>query len=379
MTSVDVAVVGGGVIGLSIAYELACRGVASAVLDAGPMGRQASWAGAGIIAPGATLPVALPAARLRTLAAALHPGWSARLREETGIDNGYRRCGGVDVALTAAEDGALRGQAGRWRIEGIAFERLEPGDVGRVEPTLTADLSSAYYLPDRAQIRNPRHLRALVAACEGRGVGLLEGRGATGFVVDGGSITAVETTRGPIACGSVVVAAGAWSGPLLGRAGVDLDTRPVRGQLLLLDAGGSSPSRVLEHRLRYLVPRGDGLILVGSTEEDVGFDARTTPEALDALRAEAIRLCPGLAGARVERSWAGLRPGSPDGRPTIGRAPGLANLVVATGHRRSGLQLSTATASLVADLLTDTPTPIDLRAFGVEREPRASGQDVFRS
>ena len=379
MIAADVAIVGGGVIGLSIAYELARRGIIAAVLDAGPMGRQASWAGAGIIAPGATLPVKLPAAQLRTLASALHPEWSARLLQETGIDNGYRRSGGVDVALDDAEAADLRGDAGRWRVEGIAFERLEPGDYGRVEPLLTDDLRAVYYLADRAQIRNPRHLCALIAACRARGVNLLESRGATGFGLVGDRVGRVDTAMGPVACGAVVVAAGAWSGPLLREARVGLETRPVRGQMLLLDSGRPTLRRIVEHGHRYLVPRGDGLTLVGSTEEDAGFDARTTVEALADLHAEAVRLCPSMAEARVAGSWAGLRPGSADGRPTIGRAPGLDNLFVATGHRRSGLQLSTATAVLVVDLLTGAAPTIDLVPFRVDREPSPVAADAFRS
>src|SRR5215210_1646235 len=189
----DVVIVGGGVIGLSIAYALAREGVATTVLDRGELGRAASWAGAGIISPGAERPTDNPVVQLRTRSAALYPEWSEALRAETGIDNGYRRTGGVDVARTAAEDQALRTAAGTWRAEGIAFERLEPRDFGRVEPALDPALRAAYFLPDRAQVRNPRHVRALALAALRRGASLRPGLAALGFDVASGRVTAVRT------------------------------------------------------------------------------------------------------------------------------------------------------------------------------------------
>src|SRR5437588_720505 len=207
MAGRDVVIVGGGVIGLSIAYALAREGVLATVLDAGPLGRAASWAGAGIIPPGAERTRTGPVAALRTLGARLHVEWAAALRDETGIDNGYRRSGGVDVAWTVVEDHELRGAAGRWRIEGITYERMAPADFGRVEPALNPALRVAYFLPDRAQIRNPRHLQALIKAASGRGVSLLPHQSVLGFEVDGDRVVAVRTEQGRLPCGTVVVAA----------------------------------------------------------------------------------------------------------------------------------------------------------------------------
>src|SRR5215217_2316917 len=145
----DVVIVGGGVIGLSVAYVLARDGVACTLLDRRELGREASWAGAGLIAPSAERPSSHPLEALRSWSARLYPAWSAALNEETGIDNGYRVTGGVDVAWTADEDDDLRALAGRWRRDGIAYERLAPADFGRVEPGLNPGLRVAYFLPDR--------------------------------------------------------------------------------------------------------------------------------------------------------------------------------------------------------------------------------------
>ena len=377
--SVDVAIVGGGVIGLSIAYVLATEGVAVAVLDKGAIGREASWAGAGIISPGAERPSPLPATKLRTLSARLHAEWAERLRSETGIDNGYRRTGGVDLAMDEHDAADLASAAGRWRDEGIAFERLAPFEFGRVEPALGPIVRVAYFLPDRAQIRNPWHLRALEAAIRGRGGRVWTGRGVEGFEVVGDRVVGLKTAGGPIACGSVVVAAGAWSGPLLAGLGLSIATPPVRGQIVMLNPGRPTLRRIVEHGKRYLVPRDDGRILVGSTEESVGFVKETTTEAIAELSRFAGTVCPVLAGAKIERAWAGLRPGSVDTRPYLGIAPGFSNAFVATGHNRAGLQLAPGSAAIIAALVVGREPPIDPLAFRINREGSADRGDSFRS
>jgi glycine oxidase len=304
---------------------------------------------------------------------------TAALFAETCIDPGYRRTGGVDVAWTEREDDALRAAAGQWRAEGIAYERIPPGDYARVEPALNPELRSVYYLPDRAQVRNPRLLRALMEAADGRNASLEPHRNVEGFTTVGGRITAVRTNRGDVPCGLVIMAAGAWSGGLLEPAGVRAPTPPVKGQIVLLKSDRPLLGRVVEHGRDYLVPRDDGRILIGATEEDAGFDARPTALAARDLLDEALRLCPILGCASVEATWAGLRPGSIDTRPYIGTAPGVANLIVATGHKRAGLQLAPATAELVADLVLGRPPRLDLTPFRPDRSPDLTGEDSFRS
>ena len=379
MKPVDVLVVGGGVIGLSIAYCLAREGVSATVLDRGELGQGASWAGAGMIPPHVERLKTNPTIDLRSWSAILYPEWSKDLLEETGIDNGYRRTGGVDVAADLVEDNELKTSAGRWRNEKIAYERLEPGDFGRVEPALNPDLRVAYYLPDRAQIRNPRHLKALIAACAGRDVVLRPGTAVVGFESKAGRIMAVRTEGGSIPCGMAVIAAGAWSSGVLARLGVRVETPPLKGQIVLLRSSRPLLRRIVEHGKNYLVPRDDGRILIGATEEEAGFDTRTTAEALRDLLEEAHRLCPILRGAEVERSWAGLRPGSMDSKPYLGFAPGLSNAIVATGHKRAGLQLAPASAEVITDLVLGRTPRVDLTPFRLDREPGEPADPTFRS
>lgn len=377
----DVVVAGGGIVGLSIAFALTRAGLSAAVLDRRQPGREASWAGAGML-PAQSDPDRTPShptLALRAWSARLYPEWSALLREETGIDNGYRRSGGVDVARTEADERDLRTTAGRWRVEGIVHERLAPADFARVEPALTTDLRAAYFLPDRAQIRNPRHLRALAEAVRLRGGVVLPNRGVEGFSTRGDRVTGVRTAEGEIHADTVVVAAGAWSGGLLEGLGVAAPTPPVKGQIVLIDCGRPVLRRIVEHGKHYLVPRDEGRVLIGATEEEKGFDVLPTAAAFRGLLDVAAALCPVLGDARVEATWAGLRPGSLDSRPYIGLAPGFRNLVVAAGHRRAGLQLSPATAELVVDVVLGRPPRIDLGYFRVDRSPAPAGDDVFRS
>ena len=379
MTSAEVVIVGGGIVGLSVGYCLARAGVRVAILDRQELGRAASWAGAGMIPPYTERLTTNPTLELRSWSALLYPEWSASLFAETGIDNGFRRTGGVDVAATSREDDELRSMAGRWRNERVAYERMAPSDFARVEPALNPALVVAYFLPDRAQIRNPRHIQALQAALRLRGVDLFPHARVVGFDRQGDRVVAVQTAAGPIACGSVVIAAGAWSSEVLGALDLAIPTPPLRGQIVLLRPDRPLIRRIVEHGRMYLVPRDDHRILIGATEEWAGFDDRTTAAASVALLAEAVLLCPVLANAPVEQTWAGLRPGSIDSKPYLGFAPGWTNVVVATGHKRAGIQLAPASAEVVTDLILQRTGRVDLDPFRLDREPNFGPDPAFRS
>jgi glycine oxidase len=374
----DVLVVGGGVLGLSVAYQLAGEGHAVRVLDRGPVERTASWTGAGMIPPPMATPPPDPLERLRDLGARMHADWALALREATGIDNGHRTCGGVDVALDQPEAAELRRAEEAWRSAGVDHEVLDHRRIAEVEPALAPGLARAVLLPGRAQIRNPWHLRALAAGCAARGVDLRCGSAVESLVDLGAGRVGVDVGDRVEEAAEVVVAAGTWSGGLLAGIAPSVATPPVRGQIVLLRTPPGTLRRIVEHGHRYLVPRDDGRVLVGSTEEHAGFDDRPTAAAARTLLDEALRLCPVLADAEPERTWAGLRPGSPDGRPTIGRVPGRSNLIVATGHFRAGLQLSPATAAVVADLVARRPPRIPLDTLAPGRRP-SPPPGLFRS
>ncbi len=369
----DVLVLGGGVIGLTAAYELAARSARVSVIDRGDFGREASWAGAGIVPPGRPEGVTDPYERLRALSSTLFPGLSAALRERTGIDNGFRQCGGVEFPADEPIDTEL------WSREGVTWEAGDAAQVQHWEPALAASRGPAYFLPEMAQVRNPRHLQALLTALASQGVTLRPGVPACAFECAGDRVRAVQTAQGRMEAEQFLVCAGAWTDPLLAPFGVRLGVRPVRGQIVLLRNRVPVLRRIVLVGKQYLVPRDDGRVLVGSTEEDAGFDKATTATAIAGLLSFAVRTVPALADATVERAWAGLRPGSPDGLPFIGQVPGFRNLWVAAGHFRAGIQLSPATGRVLAEALTGQPPIIPLGPFRLDRPPALARKTAFRS
>ena len=378
----DVLIIGGGVIGLSLAYELARRGASVRVLDKGRPGREASWAGAGILPPGNLETAQNPYEALTALSHSLHPEWSERLREETGIDNGFRRTGALHLARTVEEQTDLAASINTWRERRIEVEEITASEAAQIEPALCRDASSssstnaghqeilaAARVPDECQLRNPRHLKALLAACDRRGVVVEAGVAVEDFDLRAGRVTGVQTSSGVRTAGKFCLCSGAWSASIAAKLGIRLAVKPIRGQMVLLSADRPLISHIVNEGARYLVPRTDGRILVGSTEEDAGFASHPTPEGVRGLLDFALGLAPGLRVARFEMGWAGLRPGSADGLPYLGTLPGLANVFVATGHFRSGLQLSTGTAVVTSEVLLDSPLPINLGPFSPSRKP----------
>lgn len=367
----DVIVVGGGVIGLSLAWELAGQGVDVELLEQGQPGQEASWAGAGILPPGNPEAARSPEARLRAESNALWPHWSERLREETGIDNGFHVCGGLEVRR-AGSPTELKQEIDSWRAEGVEAEAMTSDEALEQEPHLNPDLTSAYRLSRLAQVRNPRHLKSLLAACGGRGVTIHPGMPMTGLERKGDRITGVRSPEGVRACAAVVLTAGAWSQALLEQVGCRVLIEPIRGQIVQLSAQPLPIRHVVQCGSRYLVPRTDGCILIGSTEERAGFDKRNTAGAMADLIGFASGLVPSLAEAKFERAWAGLRPASPDGLPSLGRVPGVENLFIAAGHFRAGLQLSPITAVLMRQLILGQPMQMPVDPFACDRHTRAA-------
>lgn len=355
-------------IGLSLAYELAGHGLRVKVIDAGAPGKEASWAGAGILPPAPSASDS-PIEQLLAISNRLHGEWSTEFRERFGIDNGYRRSGGIYLARDEHAAASLQETIALWRAGKIAVEELTPQRLNQLEPNLqpASPIVVAAYLPDEHQVRNPRHLKALLAACAERGVEVLSGVAAEDFDLQGGRIRAVRTTAGKMAAECVTITSGSWSQTLAARLGCSPAIKPIRGQIALLASNKPLLTAVINEGKRYLVPRTDGRVLVGSTEEDAGYDRSTTPEGIGGVMEFAISLAPALAGVQFERSWAGLRPGTVDGLPYLGRLPGVDNAFIAAGHFRCGLQLSPGTARVMCQLIRGESPLVDLRPFRVER------------
>jgi len=369
----DTLIVGGGVIGLSIAWELAQHGEKVCVVDRGQFGQEASWAGAGMIPAGpdeSHWKMATPFEQLEGLSLQLHSEWHQQLQELTGIDNEYRQCGTVYLASTPAETKTLDRKIERWRQLGIACHQLDSATLTELEPTLApraAEFSRAYHVPAEVQVRNPRHLRALVAACQLAGVELRTGVTVHGFEAAGDRLLTAATCAAPIRADKFCLAAGTWSGQIAAGLGIDLPVRPIRGQIVLLNGPPGLLGRNVYVGMRYLTPRRDGRLLVGSTLEDVGFIKQNTVTAVADLMRFAESIAPEIAQLPIETQWAGLRPGTVDGLPYLGRLPQFKNGWLATGHFRAGLQISPGTAVVMRALMLGQEPAVDVTLLGVER------------
>lgn len=371
----DCLIVGGGVIGLSLAYELNSRGMSVRVIERGLPGQEASWAGAGLLPPAKRSTARNALEALAGLSSEMHAEWARELLVQTGVDTGYRRSGSVHIARDE-ESALLLAQLGRQlREQQIEAQELEARDLAQIEPALAHPgvvnaLHGALFMPDEAQLRNPRHLKALAIACALRGVSIQSEVSVESFEVNQGRVSAVRTSAGRLAAKAICLCSGAWTGEMAARLGVHLPMVPVRGQMVLLSAPAPVFGRIINEGRRYVVPRADGRVLIGSTEEEVGFDKRTTAGGIGSLLQFGCDLVPELAGLQIERTWAGLRPGTPDGMPYIGRLGELENVFVAAGHYRGGLHLAPGTARVLSQLMCGETPEIDLAPLSPQRAGR---------
>lgn len=351
----DVAVVGGGVIGLMSAWLLGRAGLKVAVLERREVGREASWAGGGIVSPLYPWRYGAAVSALAHWSQDFYPRLAEQLLASVGID--------PEVYVTGLYWLDLDDQAAavRWAAEhGRPLREVPIAEVYAKVPPLGAGYSRALHLAGVANVRNPRLVKALRAALLALpNVSVCEHAEVTGFCRENGRIVGVTTEQGPTLADRVVLAAGAWSGELLRSLGLELPVTPVKGQMILFKcADDFLPSMVLA-KGRYAIPRRDGHVLIGSTLEHAGFDKTPTQVALQSLHTSALELLPALAKAEPIQHWAGLRPGSPEGIPYIGEVPGQPGLWLNCGHYRNGLVLAPASCHLLADLLLDRPPIID--------------------
>jgi len=340
--STDFIIIGAGVAGLATAQQLLLKGAGVTLVERNAIGRESSWAGGGILAPLCPWDYAEEVNRLTALGAGLFPKWVAALYAATGIDPEYVVSG---MLVLPPFDRSL---ARQWCDAHGA--RLEERGEGQL-------------LPEVAQVRNPRLIQALRRHVEMLGGRIIENCEVQGIATEGERVQALSTSCGELVAERYIVTAGAWSKQVLARHALQLDIKPMRGQMLLFKFDTPPLQHIVLQDGMYLIPRRDGHLLVGSTLEDVGFDKSTTDEALTSLRQRAELLLPQLRDTPMLQHWSGLRPASPGNIPTIGRHPQLENLYLNSGHFRYGVTMAPASVVILMNELNGMEQPFDVSAY----------------
>jgi glycine oxidase len=368
---VEAVVVGGGVIGLTIAWRLAQRNLQVTVADPHP-GRSASWAAAGMLAPVSEVSYGEEALLvLNRNAAEIYPEFVAELEATTERSVGYRTTGSVLVARDADDNAALEDVL-RFQLDlGLDVRRLRARELRALQPSLAPSVRGGILVEGDHQVDNRALVEALVVACRRAGVVFVPER-AFPEVSDGAVVGVRSESGGEIGADWVVLAAGAWNGAMAGLpSDVVPPIRPVKGQLLHLRGPEQQPllTMTVQGRDAYIVPRADGRVVVGATVEELGFDTRVTAGAVFSLLEAAHELVPGVSELELTEVAVGLRPGSPDNAPLLGRLP-IEGAVVAGGHYRNGILLAPVTGAAVAELVATGETPAAIAPFSPQRFAR---------
>jgi glycine oxidase len=364
-----VIIVGAGVIGLSIARELARRGVGDIVVcDKGALGKEASWAAGGILAPQVEADRSDDFFKLATASRDLYPSFAQALRDETNIDVELDQTGTLYVAFTDDEEAELKQRLEWQQRAGLRVEWLHGADVRCIEPNVSSEVRCALRFPDDWQVENRKVVEALIAANEKLGVRLFPNCEVTSLRVDGDRVVGVETGNGRIDAARVIVCAGAWTSSLTTpTSSAPIEIEPVRGQMLCFKPAEQIPRHVIYSQRGYLVPRRDGRLLTGSTNEHVGFDKSVTDEGVNSIKSMALEIAPRLASEPIVDSWAGFRPRSLDDMPVLGPDADIVGLFYATGHFRNGILLAPLTAEVLANLFVGDASSSFIESFSPKR------------
>ncbi len=373
--SADVTIIGGGVIGLSVARSLALRGLRKVVLiERSALGAESSFAAAGMLAPQAEADCADDFFDFSCRSRDMYPAFAGSLREETGIDIELDTTGTLYLAFTQKDVLEIE-QRYKWQANaGLAVEKFDPETARLFEPSIAPNIRAALRFPRDMQVENRRLISALAVSNEQLGVILETGVAVTSLKVEHGKVAGVATSRGFVATENVIIATGAWSSEigLTNETGADkalptVGIEPVRGQMLCFEANPRICSHVIYSPRGYIVPRRDGRLLAGSTTEHAGFDKRVTGEGILNITSAALEISPQIGALPVIDQWAGLRPRAGDGLPVLGACAEIGGLFYATGHYRNGILLAPITGELIADAVVNRNVDESLKIFSPDR------------
>jgi glycine oxidase len=365
MKTYDVVVVGGGIIGGSIAFALSQRNLRVAVLDRQEFVREASWAAAGMLSPAPDCPSAIPLVPLGRASLAMYANFIAHVEEASQLPTGYRAGGTLEVLFHGEAERELSTLVALHHGLGLACEPLPLEEAAEMEPALGRDARAAAFLPGEASVNNRSLSTAVIAAAKADGAAPFPGVEVITLVKDGNRCTGVRTAGSDtFVAGHVVLAAGCWTSQISDAAPY-APTRPVRGQMVALLNFGKPIRHVLRSEHGYIVPRDQGnpqKLVAGSTLENAGYEKAVTSGGIEQILSAVNELAPSLACAEIVETWSGLRPGTPDQLPVLGPTD-VEGLLMATGHYRNGILLAPVTAKLIAEWISDGRASLNCEEF----------------
>ncbi|WP_047154418.1 glycine oxidase ThiO [Aneurinibacillus tyrosinisolvens] len=363
MKKKDVVIIGGGVIGTSIAYELTKRGKSVALVEKDTIGAHASSAAGGMLGAQVEFAEPGPLFDLSLRSRLMFPDLQKELYAASGIDIQLKTPGMLRVAFTEEEKSTLMKQAEWQTAMGLPATWLDTKEVRRMEPAVTDGIVGALFLTEDTQVSAPDLTKAFAVAAAKHGAAITENCEAIEFYRQGEQMTGIETTAGKLEADEYVIAGGAWSGKIMKQLGHSLPIFPVKGEAFSVLSIPHPIEKTIYSHGCYIVPKSGDRLLVGASVKDCGFDARLTIDGLQQLMAKAVRLLPVIKDCPLEKTWASLRPQTADGLPYFGRLSAYNNVSIAAGHFRNGILLSPITGQLIAQLLSGEATAEALEPF----------------
>lgn len=363
----DVIIVGGGIIGCAVAFNLAKAGVRPLVLERGEVAGESSGGAAGMLTTQGHTDEPGPLLDLKLASRALYEALAAELLDRTGIDIEHRRLGHLVPAFTEAEDGAIGTRVTWQKARGLPAEKLDARTAREVEPALASEVKGAGWFREDHHVNNTAVTQALAGATMRLGGHVRTGCPVVDLLRDGERVIGVRTVEGDIATGTVCLCAGAWTRQFEGAAGLPLPLVPAKGQMVVARLDTPALRHVVYGSEAYAIPRPTGEHIIGSTVEFVGYDKRVTVEGITGILTRMTRLVPALREAVMVATWACLRPAAPDALPVLGPVPGRPGLIVATGHFRNGILLAPITGKVIAELVVTGRSSIPLEPCRPDR------------
>ena len=370
-TNQDVLIIGGGVVGLSLARKLHQKGLRKiTIVERGKLGRESSFAAAGMLAAQAETDKIDDFFHFCIESNAIYSEFADELFNETGVNIELDKNGTLFLALTEDDEAEIRQRFGWQQKVGLRIEHLSAAEVRKAEPFVSPDVRGALFFPDDRQVENRRLLDALRKYAALNKISVVEDAEVKNLLIENKKVIGAETSGVKFFAEKTIIAAGAWTSHI--KIGENVlpalrDIKPIRGQMICFKTAKRLFSKVICSPRGYIVPRQDGRILAGATVEDVGFDKSVTASGTEFVRENALEIAPSLINLEVSEKWSGLRPFASDGLPILGEFPQVENLFVATAHFRNGIMLAPLTAEILAGKIADNTDSEYLRIFSPRR------------